>query len=821
MEDDKLQQSVENPIPDNGQRTTAALGQEKPLLKPLPQGKAPVISPAGEVGLVDENMLDAYRKSGYRVATQDEVRHQQVREIYGDAAGSIAGAALGGLDTVSMGTGKGILYKGAEMFGGSQAAQNLAQKISDVESVNQGPVLLGKGLGFILPAALTGGSSLLEEGAGEAGLLATVAKLAPSELAYQGARAVGEGIAEKVGGGVLGTAAQWGAQGALESSLYGLGANWSEATIANEPITIEKLTAGAGKNALLGGSIGAGLGLLGGLAAKGASAIKVGSGTDLAEKLAVDSLHMTARERRILEESGIDANRLGNFMLKHPEIEEVMAKGGTSEQMAEAFETVRRQYGTKIGEGLDHIENVALTSEEGWGKGVVKQPDMGAIIKRVYKEVIEPLEESPFHAGIAKRMNDYVEEFGLKSGYFKRDANGQVVRDVVTGKPIPGAGNISFRKLHEFRQKLDDIAYREGKVLSTDAVVKELQQYRKIMEEEFRTQAPGAEKYLHAAEQYRYAAQGADIAAGASLRRNANLTLPDVLTGAMGYAYAGPKGLLLGLAAKAIRERGQQFVAAQMHRAMHMGKLRGTVGGVTQTLKDTAKAIVRSAPKGTVAVTLDRSKQATKAIKQVKDLAASPERVSKLLEHQIDASLTPNIQMAYVAHNVKALQYLAAVAPVGVPLMPALAGGPRTKPSKLELSKWMKKLDVYVDPVGAIRGAMRKNQLSTEHIEALGNMYPMLYHEMQGEVMMAIAERMHQGTLPGYRQRLQLGLLTGAPTDATLDPIFISSQQDIVDAPPEEDTFDNQGGGQTMPRNKGSRPQNTGGEETLDKEMSQ
>lgn len=742
-------------------RETQVLNRAPPIA-PIPDGKVPVVGPGGQAGTIDQAELSKARELGYRVATPEEIRLQQVKEKYGDTGGALAAAALGGLDTATFGFGKGLIFKGAQILGGAPQAEELMSGWDNYEAANKGAYKLGQAGGVILPAILSGGESLLGEGASLA-----------AERAVAGA----------VGEGILSTTAKVATQGAAEGAVMGAGDAFTQDMLGTDHADlVEKMVAGAAKGGLYGGLIGGGLGLIGGTASKAIHNLP--SSSEMAAGLAADSLQMNVREQRILEKIGLDKHRLGMFMLREPEIREAMAAGKTIDEIAIAFDKVKARYGDDIATALDAIEEQAKTQGGMFGA----KPDVGQILQEVRDNVISPLEKSPFHAHIADRVEKMVDSFGERAGVYMRESpTGRFIRDELTSKPkIFGPGNISFKQLHEFRQNLDDLVFRESKALSTDKVVQELQDMRGIMEKHFRAQAEqlgsAGQQYIKAADAYKHAARGSEIAEASAMRQSArpSFGFRDTLHGLAGTLAWGPKGILLAAGSKVLRERGPQFAAVVLDNASKLSAMRGSADIINGRIATAAKMMVRSAPRMGVAMEQSREKKALKLIDHVKTISATPMHIQELVKDHIDGRLAPDVQRKYIDKYIRDMQFLAMSAPKGAQLVPALAGTKATKPNKAAITSWMRMVDVHVDPLATIEAAVKKNQLTRDHVEALDVFYPRIANELRMMVMTELAKAAQGGKMPSYSRRIQLGLLTKAPTDASLDPKFISSQQVIV-----------------------------------------
>lgn len=124
--------------------------------------------------------------------------------------------------------------------------------------------------GAILPMLLTGGAGAAAEGAGGASALSKAARLAPSNLVSKAGTAVADATAEMLGsqgakslsGKIIQRALPSAAAGAVENAAFGAGNVISELALGDTDNVGEKAAAQIGGGFLLGGAMGAGLGLL-------------------------------------------------------------------------------------------------------------------------------------------------------------------------------------------------------------------------------------------------------------------------------------------------------------------------------------------------------------------------------------------------------------------------------------------------------------------------------------------------------------------------------------------------------------------------------
>lgn len=216
------------------------------------------------------------------VATQGEASKFAEQQKYGGALAQAGALGTGVANSLLLGAGDTVISKGLGLLSES-AGQGYLDFARKSEEYNRGLRLAGEGAGIILPALLTGGGAGVARGAVGA---ATGAARGAAALGGAAERAVVSGLA-KEGAASLGARALGAATGAaVEGALYGAGSAINEATLKGDELTAQKILAGAGGGALLGGVTGGLLTLGGGAIAKklGGKADDIGAEVQAAAK---------------------------------------------------------------------------------------------------------------------------------------------------------------------------------------------------------------------------------------------------------------------------------------------------------------------------------------------------------------------------------------------------------------------------------------------------------------------------------------------------------------------------------------------------------
>ncbi len=239
----------------------------------------PVVDSAGNVGLLSEEDANAAIALGNaRPATGDEVlaekqkaaaerAEQAYQEEFGGVGGAAAAAGIGALRGASFGLSDPAAIEAARALGGDAAAEQTRRAMQGYQKVNPGASLLGEGVGMVAPLLTGAGEAgLLMRGVRGAGAVTRGVEAAGAAAERLGARLVGQGAE-----GIMGRALQRGTalalRGGVEGAAYGAGSEISQAALADEELTAEKLVAAGSQGFLAGavamGALGAGAGAMG------------------------------------------------------------------------------------------------------------------------------------------------------------------------------------------------------------------------------------------------------------------------------------------------------------------------------------------------------------------------------------------------------------------------------------------------------------------------------------------------------------------------------------------------------------------------------
>lgn len=244
-----------------------------------------------------------------------------------------------------------------------------------------------------------------------------------------------------------------------------------------------------------------------------------------------------------------------------------------------------------------------------------------------------------------------------------------------------------------------------------------------------------------------------------------------------------------------------------------MGSVRDKVTKLTEVMAraDSAKAKLHDAARRIVRGGVDAAKGAARGIPgaAVAGRGASGQRefgrvYSALSEYERDpmaatsravrmhgdmSGYAPNVGLAYRRKTAQAAKYLLdKLPPSSRHTTLGFARDPDEVPdvSPADAARFMRSARAVEDPLTVLDDAAN-GRLTLEAVEAVREVYPMLYADMQDEVMQALSDA---DKPPSYATRIQLGILFGIPTDSTLEPEYLRWVQGQAQASPQEGGVD-------------------------------
>lgn len=714
--------------------------------------------------------------------------------------------SLAALREMTLGGSDQILVHGAELMAGDAGKRAMQQRLSGYQAANPVTNVAGSALGIGLSATLgneaaLGRGGLATKGLGAGGRIMTGAGgLAERALMPQ----IAEGALARVARGALRTGA--------ENAVLGLGHEISENAVSDKPLMAEKLLAGAGHDfmvgALLGGAGGVAAEGLGRLAPKleeaaGRFAYRAGGGTKTMAKATERYFPggVEAAGNMIREEAPALARevRLG-------EIEDALKSGSITEQQANAARTNiktpkfseltqedlkaiaergQKKYGDEIGQHIDRIDEVASKTGQ--------QPKAKDVFESVRRDVLEPLKKDASAAGQERQVEAFLERAERIVG----------MKDLA-GATVKGAedATLSFRQLKDFSNQAREawagnkINPEYGAMKSVrDALERELGNRAEVVAESAGSKF--AAPYKAAKTKYQAMKDLAKrvesgIAAGDA---NQYFGLTDKIigsaTGAVGGAVGGPVGGLLaggaaGLASKMVRSRFNFWASEAASKAAGIANMARAAGEVDARIGEATAGFFNAKPRGLTKAALGvremfdgalsspkRVQETVRALQQAQNDPVRQQQItSKLAAVEAHA---PGVAGAAAISLAKAVAFLANKAPKDISgasahMRPDLVS-PKYAPS--DVAKFGKYLKAATNPLGVL-DSLENGHLGAEEVEAVKELYPGLYKQIQENIHDSLAA---MTTQPSYAKRKQLKTLFGVATDPTLEYKFIQETQ--------------------------------------------
>ena len=740
---------------------------------------------------------------GTELASQDEFADQQVKKSFEGTGRGLAAAAIG---ASAIG---GIIPSIVRNFDPATA-----NAWNQHREERPGAYMAGEVGGLLATALIPGGQA--EAGAGLAarlGLGGARALAAP----VRGASALGgfaEGLAARglAGAGMAETglatrvlAATAGQ--AVEGGLYGLGNAVTDAALKGDDLTSEKLLAGIGHGALIGGVAGGGLKAAGGLfsrAGAASSEVEQAVSRGLSEETSQALARATPKADSTLGsvisqvESSATKRALGvvrqdlELLAKNKELEtrlltvaheELPAFSNKSilgymskSEIAEAAPKLVESYGQRIGAHVKELDALVEKSAVKVGDDVVKTGvDMNKVYDRIASEV-----EAPALAQLG----------GERAASIAANLREDLSR-VMSLEP----GGATFKRLHSLRGEVDDmIRKHHGKGTIADELGKDV---RRIMEDELIKQADVLTKTMGDADFVaRYTADKLGYRAAKIIEKGAekNLVqqqgtrfggLSEQLGLLGGLASAGLSGGLVGFAVqRLVKDRGAQAIASIAHAAGSNKRLSAVTGLVEEraghaverfATEAPAKSALRSVAVKTREALSTEYNRTSDAVRRVaKDPAAIANAVADIRD------TNPAVAESLTRKATTATAFLESKLPQERSRSPLQPQVKPSKPSPAEMSKFVRYAKAVDDPLSVFEDAS-KGAVSREGVEALKAVYPALYRELQGRYGAAVANRKQELSYP---QKVQMAVLFGIPADASFMAVNIKTVQKALTPAP-------------------------------------
>jgi len=204
-------------------------------------------------------------------------------------------------------------------------------------------------------------------------------------------------------------------------------------------------------------------------------------------------------------------------------------------------------------------------------------------------------------------------------------------------------------------------------------------------------------------------------------------------------------------------------------------KLRGVLGAVGEGGKRAvpgAASVAGEAKRESERRQANLEERYRRERRRVAELVSNPKRIEA--QTAALAAGRPDLAAGVRAKLLEHAKWLQSQAPKNPAssnsLTPQLAD---TTPADTQMSAWLRKVDAVADPMRVIDD-FGQGHATREGLNVLRERFP----DLHAEIVTQIQENLASAKTPvPYEKRLQLGIMTGVPTDPTLDPSFMRAAQ--------------------------------------------
>jgi hypothetical protein len=760
-----------------------------------------LLLPSGQIGTFHPDDVPQALASGATAISKDEVaardRSAQLQKEYGGIGSGLASAGVGAASSLSF----GLAPLAAAKLGGD----GVRQYMQDVTEANPNAKFAGEVAGLVAPGL--GELGIFGKGVKAASGLANTgvkAVSAAGDLAQAGARALVGTEARGLTGKALQSAIPMAARGAAEGAAYSVGSQISEDAIKDHPITAEKVLAAAGRGAFFGGALFGGGAAVGTVAKEAASGLASKlSGTTIADwleqksgELAYRSAGGTQRMAQRVEKYGGGTAELGNIIRKEaPEmVGETSFSSMNREKLYEASQVGQATAGAKLGKALDLVDEQAAAQGE-----QLKAADVVAHVGRL----ADDLEAN--HVGtsqVVARLRQTEKEIGKLTGYETVNEITDSFGNVRAEPQFNPDATVSFRQLRDIRSDIDKIWAPPGTIPPPELAgfKREYLDLRSKLENMLEDGIENvAGKDLRAsyedAKKHFVAWKSLEDASSKGMARDAqNRTaglseqLASGFGGVVGHAAGGLLGggagaLIGGAAANFVRTTADFVGADLLAKASKLAAVTDASALIDQKISSGVEGFFSKAARVPLAAKSVESDVPYRHVAaSVASLRGDPDAISRHVESGL-GNLAPIAPMltSHIAEKA------------GVAVSNIVANSPKShySPNMLqpqltqmrfddrEINKFANYLTGLDNPTSVLAD-MAGGRLSRDKVRAVKDNYPLLFQQIQTEILDKVATRPDSLT---YQQQNQLSILFGVPLQRTMSNEFVSALQETKTTP--------------------------------------
>jgi hypothetical protein len=711
-------------------------------------------------------------------------------------------AALGAARGITLGLSDQVLTKG---FGVDP------DRIKNLREYNPGADVTGEVVGNVAPFLATGGESAVIKGiAGDA--------LAGAGSAVLGAEAIGKKTAQQIAKQIFANRAEKSiAKNLIEKSistgieggLYGTGQLLSENALGDADLTGENLVAFAGPGAIVGGIAGGAFGLAEAATPKIRTAFDAATGQMKRstehfvdpDEAAMDLAGLSKSERVKAKEKGI-AEDIRNYFKNDIGLTATMDAQQRLEnhlsQVTKTKEALDSIYKT-MDDQLGPIESAQSPVKLGDGQTVRPSRFFSELENTLTNEFQDgDLAVYKHNPAYRKQFKNIVDE--LKS----RGAAGEDVTYSKVRELTKYYGDEAFNK---FGARVDTVRADMNRVVWENLKDKLEQSVEQAAQATDRPELISLKDDLKALNRKSYVQQRIDssIKGLAEKKPSGMQDIFDIKTALMAGAVSGNP--LVAAAAYAgkkmlnedVKNRLAVLMTAQRANLEAVSKINETVGSFLSKAQPAAKNLAKSVGRVTFLNSGLSGKQNEKGKWQAasNDMEAYHNMKNNLADLRVNQDrlalkiATNTLRAGYAAPNAirfsqatiaKAVEFLNQKMPSNVDEGSLFQV--EHEPSSMELAQFKRYVQIIENPYTAL-DELKHGTLTSEHVEALQQVYPAIYKQIQNSVVQQLSKQKEAPKVP-YNKKIQLGLLLGLPTDYSLRPDAILSLQAGFQAGPEQ-----------------------------------
>lgn len=247
--------------------------------------------------------------------------------------------------------------------------------------------------------------------------------------------------------------------------------------------------------------------------------------------------------------------------------------------------------------------------------------------------------------------------------------------------------------------------------------------------------------------------------------------LPDAAGGGVLRAVASSTVLNPRLIAAGYRVGGKSEKIVESMASAETKAVENSVTRAARKIGQASLAIERRLPVvGAMALQYEEKR------KRLRELSAQAPSIRAELERDTEwmAQRAPMARATAIQTPLKIVDYLDRMAPRGV-----ASGTPFStplSPSKQQMQTWLNRVRAIDNPA-TLLDDVANGKLTPEAVDAVREVYPETFAVIQARMLDKLTDMEAKGRKPNFRERIQLGLLLGMPTDPTMLPEVMRAVQ--------------------------------------------